>query len=52
MDMPPLDPGGQIRSCGVAEKIVEDGSVDSPSMNHRFIREPDLIVRRKAGDGR
>ena len=44
----PLILVGGIRSFGVAERLVDDGTADYISMCRPFIREPDLINRWKA----
>ena len=46
----PLILVGGIRSYGVAERLVNDGTADYISMCRPFISEPDLINRWKAGD--
>ncbi len=46
----PLILVGGIRSFAVAERLVEDETVDYISMSRPLIREPDLINRWKAGD--
>lgn len=46
----PLILVGGIRSYGVAERLVEEGTADYISMCRPFIREPDLVNRWKAGD--
>jgi len=43
---------GGIRSFGVAERLVDEGTADYISMARPFIREPGLINRWKAGDRR
>ncbi len=46
----PLILVGGIRSYGVAERLVNEGTADYISMCRPFICEPDLINRWKAGD--
>lgn len=46
----PLILVGGIRSCSVAEKLVEGGATDFVSLSRPLIREPGLIARWKRGD--
>jgi 2,4-dienoyl-CoA reductase-like NADH-dependent reductase (Old Yellow Enzyme family) len=46
----PLILVGGMRSLGVAEKCIENGSADYISLSRPFIREPNLINRWKSGD--
>ena len=46
----PLILVGGIRSFGVAERLVAEGTADHISMSRPFICEPDLITRWQAGD--
>ena len=39
-----------LRSLGVMEKIVQDGTVDTVSMCRPLIREPDLILKWERGE--
>lgn len=48
----PLILVGGMRSFGVAQNLVENGTADLISMSRPFIREPDLINRWKSGDRR
>ncbi len=49
IDVPLILVGG-IRSCPVAEQLLDEGVADYFSMCRPFIREPGLINRWKAGD--
>jgi 2,4-dienoyl-CoA reductase-like NADH-dependent reductase (Old Yellow Enzyme family) len=40
---------GGIRSCEVADKLIDDGVADYISMCRALIREPDLVKRWKSG---
>lgn len=51
VDLPLIIVGG-IRSLATSQKIIEDQVADYVSMCRPFIREPDLIKRWKAGEGR
>ena len=48
----PLILVGGIRSCGVAERLVQEGLADYVALSRPLIREPDLVNRWKAGDTR
>ncbi len=48
----PLILVGGIRSYGVAERLIDDGTADYISMCRPFISEPDLVNRWKSGDHR
>ncbi len=49
IDLPIMLVGG-IRSFSLAQQLVNDNITDYISMSRPFIREPDLIKRRKAGN--
>jgi 2,4-dienoyl-CoA reductase-like NADH-dependent reductase (Old Yellow Enzyme family) len=46
----PLILVGGIRSCQLAERLVDEGYADYISMSRPFIREPDLVNRWESGD--
>ena len=50
IDVPLILVGG-IRSYGVAQRLIDDGVTDYISMSRPFIRDPELIIRWKAGEG-
>jgi 2,4-dienoyl-CoA reductase-like NADH-dependent reductase (Old Yellow Enzyme family) len=49
IDVPVILVGG-IRSYGLAERLVAEGVADYISMSRPFIRDPELILRWKAGE--
>ncbi len=46
----PLILVGGIRSFGVAQRLIDEGDADYISMSRPFIRDPELILRWKAGE--
>jgi len=49
IDVPMILVGG-IRSYGVARRLIDDGVADYISMSRPLIRDPELILRWKAGE--
>jgi len=49
LDIPIILIGG-VRSLNVAERLLDEGTVDMISMARPFIREPNLVNRWKGGD--